>query len=205
MAAGRVTTGFSKPYVAKYSANGSTITYTGGQLLARGVNVNVTPTTNDSENDFYTDNGLSESAPGGYTGATVALEVDGLKRQAERLIYGLPAPNANGLVAYGKGSILPYIGVGFVVRQQEDGVVYYKAMIYPKTRFNYAVTAAATQERDIEWQTQTLNAKIFEDDTADRNWQYDGDVFEVGSEQYATEAAAEAAAENVIKTFFSIT
>ena len=34
-AVGRVTTGFSKPYVALYSASGGTVTYTGGRDPAR--------------------------------------------------------------------------------------------------------------------------------------------------------------------------
>lgn len=66
MAAGKVTTGFSLPYVAKYAASGTTVTYSSGQKLARGVNVSITPTTNNTENNFYADNALAESAPGGY-------------------------------------------------------------------------------------------------------------------------------------------
>ena len=41
MAAGRVATGFSLPYVARYSANGGVVTYSGARQLARGVNVNL--------------------------------------------------------------------------------------------------------------------------------------------------------------------
>jgi len=49
-AAGRVITGFSKPYVAKYSVVGTTVSYTDGMVLARGVSVALAPTSSD-DND----------------------------------------------------------------------------------------------------------------------------------------------------------
>ena len=39
MATGRVVTGFSKPYVAIYQNSSGTVSYTKGQVLARGVSV----------------------------------------------------------------------------------------------------------------------------------------------------------------------
>ena len=42
-AAGRVATGFSKPYVAKYIASGTSVIYTGCRRLARGVKVSLSP------------------------------------------------------------------------------------------------------------------------------------------------------------------
>ena len=41
MAAGRVCTGYSKPYVAVYSESSGTVTYTGGMRLGRGVSVSL--------------------------------------------------------------------------------------------------------------------------------------------------------------------
>lgn len=205
MAAGKVTTGFSLPYVAKYAASGSTVTYSSGQKLARGVNVTITPTTNNTENNFYADNALAESAPGGYSGATFSLEVDGLKQAAESLIYGLAAAASDGFVDYDNNTLHPYCGLGFVVRQQEAGVVSYKAVILPKVRFDYPTFAAATQEQDIDWQTQTLSGTIFKTEASGGAWLKDGASFEVDGTTYANEAAAETAAEAKIKTFFGIT
>ena len=39
MANGRIITGFSKPYVAKYAESSGTVTYSDGMVLARGVEV----------------------------------------------------------------------------------------------------------------------------------------------------------------------
>ena len=52
MAAGRVRTGFSLPYVALYSATGTVITYSNGQRLARGVSVSIEAEAED-DNIFY--------------------------------------------------------------------------------------------------------------------------------------------------------
>lgn len=204
MAAGKVTTGFSLPYVAKYANSGSTVTYSNGQKLARGVNVSITPTTNNAENNFYADNGLAESAAGGYNGATFSLEVDGLKQPAEKLIYGLGNADTNGFIPYNDTATHPYCGIGFVVRQQEEGKVSFKAVVIPKTRFDYPTIAAATQEQDIDWQTQTLTGTIFKSDATNHPWLMDGESYEVGT-TYTTESLAEAAAEGKIKTVFAIT
>ena len=50
-----VTIGFSKPYVAKYSAAGTNVTYTGGMDLGRGVSLSLDIETAD-DNNFYADN-----------------------------------------------------------------------------------------------------------------------------------------------------
>lgn len=99
-AAGKVCTGFSKPYVALYSHDGTTITYTSGRVLARGVDVSIEPETSD-DNAFYADNVQAENDAGTFTGGTLNLTVDGLLQEAEKLIMGLPTPDAKGWMSYG--------------------------------------------------------------------------------------------------------
>lgn len=183
-AAGKVTTGFSKPYVAVYAAAGGTITYTSGQLLARGVDVTISPETSD-DNNFYADNVIAEVVASEFTGGSLSLTVDGLLPAAEKLIYGLPTA-ADDWTAYGDSMAIPYVGVGFIIRQQSDGVVKYVPIVLAKCKFSLAETAAATQEEDIDWQTQSLEATILRGDDANRTWKF------LGAE-CDTEAAAEAA------------
>ena len=54
-AAGKVTIGFSNPYVATYSAEGGTIKFGTPTVLARGVSVQIEPESSD-DNNFYADN-----------------------------------------------------------------------------------------------------------------------------------------------------
>ncbi len=193
MANGRVCTGFSKPYVAKYSESSGTITYSNGQILARGVEVNIEPSTPD-ENIFYADNVAAESAPGVFTGGTLTLTVDGLLDASEKLLYGLPNAGTDGLVPYDDDMAIPYVGVAFIARYQSAGVVSYVPVILTKCRFKEHNVTAATQEENIEWQTEELTADILRDDSTKHVWKYVGE----GED-------SEADAESVIKTKFNIT
>ena len=186
MANGRVITGFSKPYVAKYNVtaqtSGDVVSYSNGQYLARGVEISIEPESTD-DNRFYADNVIAENEAGIFTGGTLTLTVDGLKDGANRMIYGLPAATSEGWVKYDTDQAIPFVGFGCVVRVQENGVVSYVPLVLPKIMFNEIGTTAATQEDAIDWQAQEMTAQIFRDDTAKRCWKM------LGGEQ-TTEAAA---------------
>ena len=177
MASGKVCTGFSFPFVAKYSAAGGTVTYSDGMELARGVEVSIEPEVGDTD-PFYANNVAAETVPGKFTGGTVTLTVDGLKSEAEEMVMGLPEPDtlsygesktAN-LLKYGDAMNPPYVGIGFVVRYMSDGVESFAPMVLTKARFQTTTTSAATQEDQIAWQTQELTADLMRDDTAEKNW-----------------------------------
>lgn len=193
MAAGRVMTGFSLPYVALYAASGGTVTYSQGQRLARGVQVSIEAEAED-DNIFYADNISAESAPGIFTSGTATFTVDGLKLDAERLIMGIPAADTEGFIHYGENLTIPYVGVGFICRYMEDGVTSYVPYILTKCRFVTPGVDAQTATETIEWQTQEITATLLRDDTSNHDWKL------VGTAQ-TTEALAEAK----IKAVFNIT
>lgn len=198
-AAGKVCTGFSLPYVALYGAEGGTVTYSSGQKLARGVDVTVSPEAAD-DNVFYADNIAAETIGGTFNGGEVTLNVDGLLVAAERLIMGLPTAStltvgtaSVSVYEYGDAQEIPYVGIAFIARYMSDGVTTYVPYLLTKARFNTFETAAATQEDGIDWQTQSLTAVLMRDDTSAHNWK-----------KLAEDQASEAAAEAVIKAWFSI-
>lgn len=192
MADGRIITGFSKPYVAKYAESNGTVTYSAGMVLARGVEVQIEPEATE-DNDFYANNVISENEAGIFTGGTLTLTVDGLKDAANKLIYGLPTADSDGWYNYDTDQAVPHCGVGFVVRVQESGAVSFVPIILTKIQFNEPSTTATTAEDSIEWQTEELTAQIFRDDTAKRCWK-----------KLGTAVATEAAAEALIKNFLNI-
>lgn len=192
MAAGRVCTGFSLPYVALYGAASGTVTYVSGQKLARGVNVSISPESGD-DNNFYADNVLAESANTTFTGGEVTLTVDGLLEDAEKLIMGLPT-SSGGWMTYNDDQAVPYVGIGFIARYQSGSIVSYVPYVLAKCMFNQINTNAATQEENIDFQTQELTARIYRGDDTKHAWKYVGDPED-------TEAAAEAA----LKTKLGIT
>ena len=190
-AAGKVCTGFSMPYVAKYSNVGNVVTYSGVMQLARGVSVSLSLDTTD-DNVFHADNVSAETAAAIFTGGTATLTVDGLLAAAEKFILGLPETtkvmSGGGQVDvshYGDGMEIPYVGIGFVVRYQSAGVVTYAPVVLAKARFQQPGLDAATQEESIDWQTQELTATLMRDDTASHDWKL------VGADQSTEEAAVE--------------
>lgn len=192
MANGRVITGFSKPFVALYSASGQTVTYSGGIPLARGVEVQIEPESTD-DNRFYADNIVAENEAGTFNGGTATITVDGLKDAANKLIFGLPTADQQGWTNYGNDQAVPYVGFGCVVRYQEEGVVSYVPLVLTKIQFNEASMDASTQEENIDWQTQELTAQIFRDDSANQVWK-----------KLGTGVDTEAAAETAMKTALGI-
>lgn len=187
MAAGKVCTGFSMPYVAKYSATGGTVTYSEAMRLARGVSVTIDPEVGD-DNKFFADNITAEVAPGTFTGGTATLTVDGLLEAAEKFIMGLPAAktvNGVSVLAYGDSANPPYVGIGFLVRYMSDGVTSYTPVVLTKARFNQPSLSANTQEDSIDWQTQELTASLMRDDTANHEWKWIGSDVATESEGVA--------------------
>ena len=200
-AAGKVCTGFSKPYVAIYHNNGGNVTYSKGQILARGVSVSIEPEVAD-DNTFYADNIASETSPGVFTGGNVTLTVDGLLQEAEQMIMGLSAPEEITVgesqkvevLSYGDKTNIPYMGIGFIARYQSDGVESFSPIVLTKARFQTSSLEAETQEEEISWQTQELTAPLMRDDTPNHNWK-----------KVAADQSTEEEAEAVIRAMLGVT
>lgn len=185
MAAGKVITGYSLPWVAKYAANEGVITFSDAMRLARGVGVTVSPEGSE-DNNFYADNVLAESDSGRFTGGTTTLVVDGLLIAAERFIMGLPDADQDGWTHYGDDQVIPYIAIGFIVKYMSDGITTYVPYVLVKNKFKPIEIEANTQEAEIDWQTTSLEAVTMRSDDSNHNWKYVG-------EDFSTEEEAEAA------------
>ena len=170
--AGRVITGFSKPYVAIYTG-GAQPTYSNKMVLARGVSVAFDIDEATDDNNFYADNIKAESVAGSFGGGTVTLTVDGLFTAAEKLILGLPEEVQN-WTKYDDTINTPYCGLGFVVRYMSEGVTTYVPVILNKVKFAMPSLNAATQEEEIDWQTQELTASVMRDDSENHVWMQKG-------------------------------
>lgn len=192
MEAGKVITGYSLPYVAIYTVTEGVVAYSSGQKLARGVSVEASPESSDS-NNFYADNISAESLAGAFTGGQVTLTVDGLLQNSEKLIQGLPTADADGLIHYNDDQQKPFCGIGFIVRYMSGGVTYYTPVIFPKGTFNQIEMSAETQGEEVDFQTQELVFNIMKDDTIKHDWKILGG-----------ELASEAAAEAIIKDFLNV-
>lgn len=197
---GGVRIGFSEPYVAIYSHNGNDISYANGQKMARGVSANLTSGSNGSSK-FYADNVEAESAAGKFTGGTLALTVDGLALEADKLMRGLPVATS---LTVGSDTVqvyadnddadTPYVGVGYIEKWQFEGVQSYRPVVIYKCKLATPDEGAQTETETTNWQTQNLTFDVVRSDKAKRDWRLRG-------EHQETEAAALA----VIKQVLNIT
>ena len=189
---GRVCIGFSRPWVANYSANAGVVTYSNAIRAGRGVSVNVQPTSSD-DNKFFADNQQAESADGVFTGGTADLTIDGFFRAAAKVMFGRPDPDGNGWTHEGDNAVAPYCGLGFIAKFMSGGVVSYVPYIIRKGKFSIPGLEATTQGEEIDWQTQSLSMSLMRDDSATHDWRWEG-------AEYASEDSAEAA----IKAVFNV-
>lgn len=197
---GGVRIGFSEPHVAIYSHNGNDISYANGQKMARGVSVNMTSGSNNS-GKFYADNVEAESAAGKFTGGTLALTVDGLTLESDKLMRGLPVATS---LTVGNETVqvyvdndeaeTPYVGVGYIEKWQFEGVQSYRPVVIYKCKLATPDEGAQTETETTNWQTQNLTFDVVRSDKAKRDWRLRG-------EHQDTEAAALA----VIKQVLNIT
>ena len=186
-----VTTGFSLPYVAKYSNSGATVTYTGGMPLGRGVSLSIEVEGAD-DNNFFADNVLAETENAVFTSGTATITIDGLENSAATLIFGLPAPDtitptggeSAEMQGYGDDMNPPYVGFGCVWMSQMNGVTTWRPVVLTKIKFGLPSQEMNTKEDQIDWQTQELEATILRDDTTKHRWKY------VAAEGMASEEAA---------------
>lgn len=192
MAYGKVTIGFSCPWIARYNANAGVVSYTQAMRAGRGVSVDVQPNTS-SDNKFRADNVDAESADGIFTGGTTELVIDGFFKPAARLMFGWPEADGNGWTHEGDSAVAPYVALGFIEKAMSDGITLYTPYIIRKGKFATPGTSAQTQESDINWQTQSLSMSMFRDDTEEHAWRSIGADF-----------STEAAAEEALKEMFGV-
>lgn len=194
-----VTTGFSKLYIGKYNAAGQTVSYTGGMKLGRAVSLSVSVESAE-DNDFFADNVISETETGTMTSATATMTVDGMEDDVAQFALGLPEPTSvevgdSPVNAYDYGDNMnpPYMGFGAIRRKMLNGVTTYQPILFTKVKMSIPGNDYATQEEQIDWQTEELTLSILRDDSANRNWKR---IFE----SQTTEDAAEA----ILKSIFGV-
>ena len=202
LAAGQVVTGFSFPIVALYANSGGSVSYSGGMDLARGVKVDPQIETADDDNVFYANNRSAETSQRRFKAGKLGLTVDGLLTAAEKLIMGLgsaaestvtvgsgaEAKTVN-MTDYGDAQDIPYVGFGYIVRSQSNGIELFRAVVYTKVRFDQFGIPAETQGEDIDWQTTELSGALNRDDTVKHNWQRVSELLETELEAYNTARA----------------
>lgn len=184
--------GVSKPYFAKYAAADGAVTYSGGGILGRMQEVNISISTSE-DNDLYLDNALAESERT-FSDGTLTLSADAMSQEVSAAILGI-TPVAVGSIDgvtdpdvmelnYDDDQVIPDLGVGFIIKKKIRGVVSWRGIVLTKIKFSVPADAAVTQGKTIEWQVPQLTAAIMRDDSEKHRWKREA--------TFTTEAQAEA-------------
>ena len=171
------TIGLSKPFFAIYSENGGVVSYANGGVLGKYTALQL-QLENASENILYADNGPAES-DSGFAGGTFSVTTDDLRPDVAKAIFGLTEETISAQDVTTTGAkwqvndddqVIPYLGVGGVLTKKVNGEVKYVAFVLEKVQFQNNGMDVTTQGETIEWQTSTLEGKLFRSDNAKHSW-----------------------------------
>ena len=192
--------GLSKPYCAKYSNTGSTVTYSEGALIGKAVELSIELEEGD-DNILYADNGPAESA-NTFSGGSLTLTTDDLLPDVMMKVLGVTEESITSeeiqtetpkWYNWDDDQSTPYLGFGAIVKVQNNNVIGYQAVILPKIKLNNPSDTFTTQGETIEFGTPEISGTILRSDGEKHTWKKVSSVMN-------SEADAEAA----IKQFLSI-
>lgn len=184
--------GVCKPYYAKYSNSGSAVTYSGGGVMGKAVELSAEIEASDN-NNLYADNAIAESEKT-FSSGTLGLTTDDLEQAASKDILGLKEESITGITGvtdtsvkeliYDDDQVTPYLGVGIIIKKIKNGVTKWRAIVFTKVQFAVPSDSATTQGETIEWQTPEISGTIMRDDTEKHAWKKEA--------TFTSEAQAEA-------------
>ena len=190
------TIGLSKPYFSIYSNVNNAVTYSGGGVLGKATEANITINATD-DNNLYADNGIAETERT-FSDGTLTISTDDLSDEVAAAILGLTSEDLGSIsgvsdidvkeLIYDDNQKTPYLGIGFIVKKKHNGAFKWRGIVLTKTMFTIPSDAATTQGETIEWQVPSLTATILRDDTDNHAWKREA--------TFTTEAQAEAYIKN---------
>lgn len=164
--------GLLKPRVAKYSASGTTVTYSSGQILAKAISHDLTLNNADPVN-LYADDGVAESVSG-FSSGTLTLGVDELTMADAGLILGITPETVSTpsgtAITFDEDVLPPYLGYGIIVPKIRNNTTVYMAVLLTKIKFTVPGDSYKTKGETVEFTTPALTATVLRDDTAKHAW-----------------------------------
>ena len=73
-------------------------------------------------------------------------------------------------MVYDEDAVTPYLGFGVIIPKKRNGVLSFRAVVFPKIMFNVPEDAATTKGETIEWKTPTIEGTILRSDADKHPW-----------------------------------
>lgn len=168
--------GLSKPYIATYSNNGSTVTYETAALLGKAVSLELS-LDGGSDNTLYADNAPAET-DNQFAGGSITITTDDIDAATFKKILGLTEASVTGTGVeegtkweiFDDAQNTPYMGFGGIVKKKVGGSIKYVAVAFDKIQFQNPAMSVNTQGDSIEWQTNELTATLMRSDNSTHSW-----------------------------------
>lgn len=164
--------GVMGPWIAEYRNVNGVVSYRNGVKAAKMTEYDATPNDAGDDNDFFADNGLSETDSAGNSGGEITDSVDHLTQEASRMILGLRQDTMEvggqdvPYLVYDDDMNPGYFGHAIIIKKMKNGQILWNPVIHTKIKYNNPQKAATTQGAEIDWQVEELTARYMQDDTA---------------------------------------
>ena len=186
------TIGVSKPYYAKYNVVDGNVSYSGGGVMGKMTELEISIETSE-DNNLFGDNGIAETdqtfSNGTLTISTTDLSQEvtkdllGVVEQALEEIPGVTDTDVKEII-FDDRQATPHLGTGFIIKKRVNHVDLWRAIVLTKVMFSVPSDSATTQGESIEWQVPELTGTIMRDDGETHMWKREA--------TFSTEAQAEA-------------
>lgn len=142
--------------VAEENATTGTLTYSGATKLAKAISATFEPTVSDAT--LYADDAIAER-DAGVTGGTLTLGIDRYDTATAAALLGHEV-DSNGEMVSNVNDVAPYVGVGRVVTLMQDGTYKYRAVFFPKVKFQEPSSDNSTKGETVEFGTYEITGTV---------------------------------------------
>lgn len=171
-------TGLSIPICAPYENLGSgRISYGEPYAADSAVEYSVEIEANE-DNNLYGDNRIKETAGGSFSSGTLSLTTTDIGAELAMKILGLKTVKRTvegaeiDEIVVDDDAKAPELGFGIIEEHQVDDVRLYKPIVLARVKFKNPGLAATTREKEIDWQTQQVEATILRSEQLDDKYKY---------------------------------
>lgn len=176
--------GLSKLVTAKYSFDGSKVTYSDPKVQEKMAEYSAEIEVSE-ENNLYLDNEIAETDGGTFKSGTLTLTTGDLSTETSLQFFNTKQKEIT--VGEKKVTEVTYddrispqeLGVGVIELHQVNNVEFFRAIWFDRVKFDIPSDSATTKGETVDWQTQEIAGKILRSNMADTDnvhpWKHSAD------------------------------
>lgn len=142
-------------YATATEGNNGALTYGTVTKLAKAISASFEPTVSDAT--LYADDAIAER-DAGVTGGTLTLGIDRYDVDTAAALLGHTA--TGGELVSKTTDVAPYVGLGRVVTLMQDGTLKYRAVFFPKVKFQEPSSDNQTKGESTEFGTYEIQGAV---------------------------------------------